>query len=157
MNKVVLIVAGGEGQRMNANIPKQFQELNGLPIIMHSINAFIEYDASILVILVLHPKYHDHWNALCDNHEFEVEHEITDGGASRFESVKNGLNLIKENCLVAVHDSVRPLVSRETISSVYYNAEEWGNAVPSVPLNDSIRRKIEGENESKRRKETTII
>ena len=157
MKKVVLIVAGGEGQRMNAKIPKQFQELKGLPILMHSINAFVEYDKDIRIILVLHPKYHTHWDRLCDSHDYRIKHEITFGGPSRFHSVKNGLGVISDDCLVAVHDSVRPLVSRETIASVYYNAEEFGNAVPCVPLNESIRKSVDGDNTSKNRADFVVI
>ena len=157
MKKVVLIVAGGEGQRMNSSIPKQFQELQGLPILMHSINAFDTYDSSIRIILVLNRKYDAHWQTLCQGHVFNVKHEIIFGGASRFESVKNGLAAIKGDVLIAIHDSVRPLVSQETISSVFDTAVEKGNAVPCIPLNDSIRIQDKDGNEAKDRSSFVLI
>lgn len=140
-NKYVLIVAGGIGSRLNSEIPKQFLELNRKPVLMHSIQAFFNALPGITIILVLPSQYLDHWRELCKIHNFNIQHQLTSGGETRFHSVQSGLNLINSNDgIVGVHDAVRPLVSSETIISCYNSAEEYGSGIPVVSIKDSIRR-----------------
>jgi len=79
------------------------------------------------------------WKALCTEYHFDIPHIAVKGGASRFESVRNGLAAIMEPGVVAIHDGVRPLVSLETIDRAYLMAEEKGNGVASIRLKDSVR------------------
>jgi len=137
--KIALIVAGGKGERMNANIPKQFLEIKGKPILMHTLEAFYRFDATIQLILVLPSVQIEFWNSLCEKHAFNITHQIVKGGQVRFYSVKNGLNTISNSALVAVHDGVRPLVSMETIARCFDAAGEFDAAIPVVDLVDSIR------------------
>jgi 2-C-methyl-D-erythritol 4-phosphate cytidylyltransferase len=143
---VAIIVAGGKGLRMNAEIPKQFLEINHLPILMHTLNAFSMYDASIQLILVLPAEQVDYWKELCLKHSFSISHTIVSGGDTRFDSVKNGLDAVKVHSMVAVHDGVRPLVSRDTIARCFEQVYQYGAVIPTVELVDSIRQLTDGRN-----------
>jgi len=141
MQKFVIIVAGGKGLRMGKEIPKQFLLLKGKPILMHSIEKFLSYDTQMQVILVL-PKIHfSFWEDLSKEYNFDKKIIITEGGITRIESVHNGLKQIplKTEALVAIHDGVRPLVSRKTIGKSFDLAQEKGSAVVVVPAKDSLR------------------
>lgn len=137
--KYAIIVAGGNGTRANTPIPKQFMKLDGKPVIMHTISRFADAGLNIEIILVLNKEQISFWQELCKEHNFNTEVKIAEGGDNRFESVKNGLALVTEDSIVAIHDAVRPLVSAKTIATSYKAAEMYGNAVPAIPLTDSIR------------------
>ena len=141
LGKYVIIVAGGKGSRMNTNIPKQFLLLDGLPVLMHTINAFDNYDATMEIIVVLPENQKDHWQELCVQYHFNREHAVVSGGETRFHSVRNALSLIPEGTFVAVHDGVRPLVSRELISKLFDAAKISKLVCPVIPIADSIRKK----------------
>lgn len=134
-----LIVAGGKGTRMKTKVPKQFIEILGLPILMHTINAFFRYDDKITVILVLPEDDFETWQQLCLKHQFNKPVLLQKGGDSRFQSVRNGLALIQEEGLVAIHDGVRPLVSEDIIGASFRLAAVHQSAVAAVRLKESIR------------------
>ncbi|MDD5185928.1 MAG: 2-C-methyl-D-erythritol 4-phosphate cytidylyltransferase [Paludibacter sp.] len=146
--KFAIIVAGGKGERMQTDIPKQFIEIQGKPILMYSIENFIRYDISIQIILVLPTGQIEFWHTLCKKHAFEIPHKIVTGGQSRFDSVKKGLDAINIPALIAVHDGVRPLVSVKTITRCFKGAEKYGTAIPVIELVDSIRQITETGNQS---------
>jgi 2-C-methyl-D-erythritol 4-phosphate cytidylyltransferase len=135
----VIITAGGIGTRMDSGIPKQFKELNGLPVIMHSIKAFSDYSHAIKLIIVLPSGHMDKWNSIIEKFPLSLDYKVCAGGETRFESVKNGLDLTEGDGLVAIHDAVRPLVSISLISQCFLAAAEHGNAIPVMPLADSVR------------------
>lgn len=138
MQKSVIIVAGGIGTRMNSDIPKQFLEISGKPIVMHTIEKFYSFDRSITIILVLPEQHILLWHKLVEKHNFNIPLQLANGGETRFDSVKNGLKIIK-NGIVAIHDAVRPFVSLETIKRAYETAISKGNAIPTIGINDSLR------------------
>ena len=139
MQKYVIIVAGGSGTRMNNAIPKQFIELHGKPILMHSIEIFAKAVYEINIILVLPLPFRKQWETLCKTHNFKTPYQLAEGGETRFHSVKNGLALIPENSVVGIHDAARPLVSKQTIRNAFETAEQKGNASPAIQINESIR------------------
>lgn len=139
MNKYVVIVAGGKGLRMGTEIPKQFLQLLGKPVLMHTISAFNNWNPKINIIVVLPESQQDYWKQLIQTHNFNIPHQITTGGETRFHSVSNGLNLVPLNTLVGIHDAVRPLVSKDSITRCFDEAEQQGNAIPFIPINDSLR------------------
>ena len=142
--KHAILVAGGSGKRMESSTPKQFIELKGKPILIHSILAFLRFDSSIKITVVLPENQIPVWDTLCKKHNFKDTHEVVKGGLERFHSVKNGLNSIGEDIgLVAIHDGVRPLVSFETLARCYDGAENKGNAIPVIDIHETIR-KING-------------
>jgi 2-C-methyl-D-erythritol 4-phosphate cytidylyltransferase len=134
-----VIVAGGSGSRMNSDIPKQFLPINGLPVIMHTINAFHNYNSQLKIILVLPASELNIWEDLSKKYQFSVPVEIVTGGKTRFQSVKNGLEIIDTGGIVAIHDGVRPLVNREIIAASYQIAALHGSAIAAVRLKESIR------------------
>lgn len=139
LKKYAIIVAGGSGTRVGNVIPKQFLKLDGKPILMHTISKFAETGLDINIILVLPENQTEYWQQLCSEHNFTIPLVTTTGGQSRFHSVKKGLEFVTEEGIVAVTDAVRPFVSLKTILTAYKAAEMYGNAVPAIPLNDSIR------------------
>ncbi len=146
MNNVI-IVAGGKGVRMGGDFPKQFIAIDSKPILMRTIEAFYRYDKSIHIVVVLHESYREHWSRLCKGYGFSLYHEVADGGETRFDSVKNGLELVGDG-LVAIHDAVRPFVTEELIDTCFKQAAIHKAVIPVIGLTDSIR-EITGENQSK--------
>ena len=137
--KYVLIVAGGKGLRMGCELPKQFLPIGGKPVLMRTIEAFYAYNPEIRIILVLPRNQQSYWNELCRKHDFSIPHHIADGGETRFHSVLNGLSLIPDEGIVALHDGVRPLTAHRVIENCFHVAEEKGGAIPVLPLTDSLR------------------
>ncbi|OEK06289.1 2-C-methyl-D-erythritol 4-phosphate cytidylyltransferase [Roseivirga misakiensis] len=138
MQRYAIIVAGGSGKRMQSELPKQFLELAGKPILMHTLEAY--YYEQTEIILVLPVKELTQWKSLCIQHNFDIPHRIVEGGTSRFRSVQNGLSAIENTTgLVAIHDGVRPLIKRSIISESYRIADEKGNAITAVAAKDSLR------------------
>lgn len=149
MDKYVLIVAGGKGLRMGGDLPKQFIPMRGKPLLMHTLEAFQRWDASARIVLVLPEDHQSYWNMLCREIGCKVPHVIVNGGETRFYSVKNGLDWILADkrtspapdgkCLVAIHDGVRPFISREVIEACFEKAVRTGAVIPVVPMIDSLR------------------
>ena len=142
-NDTVILVAGGTGSRMGSDIPKQFIEIGGKTILSRTIHTFHQYNPALEIIVVMHPLWVNYWQ---DNHFSSVpKHTVVAGGSERFHSVKNGLLAAKNNGIVAIHDAVRPFVSNETIARTFQKAREFGCAIPTLPIFDSIR-KLENDN-----------
>ncbi len=139
MKKFVIIVAGGKGSRMQSETPKQFLEICGKPVIMHTIEAFLKFDPAIEIIVVLPSSQFSYWKKMCADKNFRHEHKLTAGGNTRVDSVKNGLDQINEEGIVFIHDGVRPLVSQQTIKNCYEGTKTNGSAIPVIELTDSIR------------------
>lgn len=137
--KTTIIVAGGSGLRLGGPVPKQFQSVKGRPILMWTIEAFHRFDAAMPLIVVLPQMHFDIWRALCMGHRFFIEHQVVAGGEQRWHSVKAGLEKVEGDGLVAVHDGVRPLVSKELIGRCFDAAHTHGAAIPVVPVVPSIR------------------
>ena len=139
MKLYAVIVAGGSGKRMGAGIPKQFLELSGKPVLMHTIERFKTFDDSIEVITVLPENQLRYWTELQEKYSFTVSNTLVKGGKSRFFSVRNGLEYVDIPGLVAIHDGVRPLVSIDTIKRCFDTAEKLGNAIPVISPSDTLR------------------
>lgn len=139
MNLYAVIVAGGSGKRMGIETPKQFLELSGRPVLMHTIERFKSFSDAIEIITVLPENQLRHWMYLQKKYSFTISQTIVKGGIHRFFSVKNGLRFVNVPGLVAIHDGVRPFVSIDTIRRCFDTAEKLGNAIPSVSSADSLR------------------
>ena len=151
-----IILGGGKGLRMGSDVPKQFIEIGGLPILMRTIMRFQEYDfwarsnhnsqlstlhSPLKIILVLPKDQQYYWQHLCQVHHFTEDYQIADGGSERFFSIKNALALIPDDAqgVVAVHDGVRPFPSVEVIARCFETARQTGTAVPVIPVVETIR------------------
>lgn len=143
MKTVVVIVAGGSGTRFGAQMPKQFLELGGKPILLRSIEAFGENrNDSFDVIVTLPQGQMALWQQLCEKYAFSLPHRVVAGGETRWHSVKNALDSIDDIAgvdIIAVHDGVRPLATAELIDRTIEAARRDGAAIPVVMLNDSVR------------------
>lgn len=136
----LIIVAGGVGDRMGAALPKQFLVLAGTPIICRTVNRFLEYNEDLAITIVVHPEYVKLCEELLNRAGIEHPVHLVKGGQNRFESVKAGLSSLPEgNGIIAIHDSVRPFVSLDTIDLCFRTAREKGNAIPVLPVFESLR------------------
>ena len=146
MKTVAIIVAGGSGTRFGAELPKQFLELGGKPILMRSIEAFANSgNCPVDVIVTLPSDQMDLWQRLCDRYGFGVPHRVVPGGETRWHSVKHALDSmgdVNEVDIIAVHDGVRPMVTADVICRTIAAARRDGAAIPVVALNDSVRQVV---------------
>lgn len=155
-----IIVAGGSGARMKTHTPKQFIPLGNKPILMLTVSRFLRFSETLSIVLVLPEKEIQTWENLCNNHSFDQKRiKVVAGGATRFQSVKNGLNAIdSKEGLVAIHDGVRPFVTANLIEHGFAKALEKGNAIAAVSLKESIRKIFEGRaSEARDRKKYMLI
>ena len=144
MRTIAVIVAGGSGTRFGVQMPKQFLELGGKPVLMRTIEAFEQTlrsgDREIIVTLPVDQM--DLWQDLCKRYAFVVPHRVVAGGETRWHSVKNALDSIDDIAgvdVIAVHDGVRPLAGIDLINRVLDAARRDGAAIPVGMLNDSVR------------------
>ena len=146
MKTVAIIVAGGSGTRFGAELPKQFLELGGKPILMRSIEAFANSgNCPVDVIVTLPSDQMDLWQRLCDRYGFDVPHRVVPGGETRWHSVKHALDSmgdVNEVDIIAVHDGVRPMVTADVICRTIEAVRRDGAAIPVVALNDSVRQVV---------------
>lgn len=138
-DEYALIVAGGKGARFGSHTPKQFLELKGKPVLLHTLEGFYRYNQNIQVVLVLPAQDIALWEDLARRNNFRRSVVIQEGGSTRFQSVRNGLQRIDGEGYVAIHDGVRPLVSSGIISKSFELARKVRAAVAAVPLKESLR------------------
>lgn len=140
MKRHAIIVAGGKGLRMGAEMPKQFITVGHRPVLMHTLEAFAAAMPGINLVLVLPEEHIPFWRELCDTHGCQLAHTIVAGGSTRFHSVASGLKAIADTeGLVAVHDGVRPFVAHEVIRRTFEAAAASGAALPVVPVVETLR------------------
>ncbi|MBO5922249.1 MAG: 2-C-methyl-D-erythritol 4-phosphate cytidylyltransferase [Bacteroidaceae bacterium] len=141
MKKYLIVVAGGKGTRMGGEMPKQFQLLCDKPVVMVTLERLHTIDPTMQLILVLPAEHIELWKELCKEYSFAVPLILTQGGATRFHSVQNGLAQIDdlEEAIVGVHDGVRPFVSEKVLDECFREAWTHGAAIPMINLQDSLR------------------
>lgn len=124
---------------MGGEIPKQYQELEGKAIIIHTLEKFKHFDPNIDVVLVLAREHLKFWEALVLSHSAYSGIRVITGGATRFHSVQNGIQGIENDVVVGIHDAVRPFVSMETLERCYSTAYKTGSAIPIIDMDESVR------------------
>ncbi len=136
----VIIVAGGKGLRAGGELPKQFQPVGGIPVLMHTIRAFHDYDSRMRIVVALPEGAQPLWLQLCEEHQFALPHIIVAGGQTRFHSVKNGLKEVRDDETVGVHDGARPFVTPALIGRCF-DASFKGRCgvIPVVDEVNSVR------------------
>ena len=147
MKRYLIIVAGGKGVRMGGDLPKQFQLLDGKPLVMVTIENLYAMDVTMHIILVLPKEQIELWKELCAEYDFKVPVTVVTGGTTRFHSVQNGLAAIEdqEEALVGVHDGVRPFLAVKVFDELFREAAINGAVVPVTPVYESMRRFIGGQ------------
>ncbi|MCA8832388.1 2-C-methyl-D-erythritol 4-phosphate cytidylyltransferase [Hymenobacter pini] len=141
-SRFAILVAGGSGTRMGADRPKQFLELAGEPVLLHTLRRFADPSLAVQeIVLVLPADQFATWEQLCQQYAITVPHHVVAGGATRWASVRNGLQHLAgvEQGVVAVHDGVRPLTPLSVIEATYQAAYNHGAAVAAVVPKDSVR------------------
>lgn len=139
MKKIAIIVAAGVGKRMGSELPKQFLLLHNKPVLYYTIRTFLSAYDDMQIILVMGEEYVDMGREIIDAWFDNEKIKITIGGATRFESVKNGLALVEEESIIFVHDAVRCAVSKALIHRCFQAALETGSAIPAIKCSDSMR------------------
>lgn len=137
---VAIVVAAGKGTRLGGARPKQFLELRGVPVIIHTLRQFERCQEINEVITVLPAEDTAGFESLTKQFELKKAGRIVAGGATRAQSVRSGLNEIDDADIVAVHDGVRPFVTPDEIDQVVAAARENGAAVLTSPVADTIKR-----------------
>jgi 2-C-methyl-D-erythritol 4-phosphate cytidylyltransferase len=136
----VIIAAGGRGTRFSAERPKQFLELLGKPVVIHTLERFERCEAVDEIVLVLPEDEINAFIPVADAAGLKKLKRIVPGGPTRSESVRNGLNAVDgSSAIVAVHDGARPLVPRDEIARVIGCAADTGAACLVAPINDTIK------------------
>jgi len=158
MKKIALIVAGGNGTRMNNEIPKQFLFIKNKPVLYYSIKAFFDAYEDIEIILVLPEEHIGKGQEVIDGYFDSDKFKIAPAGRTRFHSVQNGLSLIDEKeAIIFVHDGVRCLLTSALINRCYEAALENGTAIPGVASKDSVRLITDDGNKALNRDQVRII
>lgn len=136
----IIIVAAGSGLRFGAPLPKQFCELDGKPVVMHTVEAFRQLLPSASIILVLSREMEGFWHDLCKAHNF-ISPDIIHGGASRWESVRNAvITLDDADGITMVHDAVRPIVTEKLLQNIVQAMQQdIDGAIPAIAVTDSLR------------------
>jgi 2-C-methyl-D-erythritol 4-phosphate cytidylyltransferase len=145
----LLLVAGGSGSRVGGPVPKQYQEIHGRSILVHTLERFYDFDPHIKVVVVLARGHEAYWEAVSATLPRKERIMLAEGGSSRYHSVMKGLELIGPGEMVGIHDAVRPLVSQLTIQRSYEAARESGSGIPVVEMEESVRMtKLDGGSEN---------
>ena len=134
----VVIVAGGTGIRMGEGIPKQYRDVAGKAVILHTLERFLEFDPGISIVVVLAPGHSAYWEKIAMSLSKGIT--LASGGRTRYDSVKNGLHQMDPGVdIIGIHDAVRPLVSMETLKRCYASASETGSAIPVTEMDETVR------------------
>ena len=142
---------------MSNDLPKQFMSLNRLPVLMHTIKAFHDSRPGITIYVALQSDWTFYWQQLCKELRFTIPHRITGAGETRFETVKISLQEIPSQGFIAIHDGARPLVSKDLIDRCFTEASSHGNAIPFIPVAESLREIYEFGNRPVNRENFVII
>jgi len=137
---VAIVVAAGKGTRLGGDRPKQFLELGGVPVIIHTLRQFERSKQINEVITVLPAEDTAGFESVAQKFKLHKAQRVIAGGETRAQSVRNGLNAIAQADIVAVHDGVRPLVTPEEIDEVVSAAARSGAAILTAPVADTIKR-----------------
>lgn len=139
--KYLVVTAGGSGTRMGASMPKQFLPLGGRPILIRTLERFVEAVPDIRIVTVLPGDHLELWKELCIRYHFDHTQRIVPGGITRFHSVRAGLSCVPEGALVAIHDGVRPLASVALIRRMFEAMSPSCRAlIPVLPVTDTLKR-----------------
>ena len=139
VKKFAVIVAAGSGTRMGKPTPKQYLLLNDKPVLLHTLNTFLNAYSEMQIILVVNEEYISTAEIIAQSAFDASRIKITTGGDTRFHSVKNGLAHVDDDSIVFVHDAVRCLVTAKLIARCYEEALANGNAIPAIKAVDSMR------------------
>ena len=137
-----VFVAGGSGTRMGGDVPKQFLDFGGIPVLQRSVERFLDAAPDSRVIVVLPERHLDQWQELCLQHAVSFTQTIVHGGLTRFHSVRNALEKVPDGAIVSIHDGVRPLFTPGLVRAMLDRMQQPGGPqalIPAVPVTDTLR------------------
>lgn len=152
----IVITAGGIGQRMGSNIPKQFMEIAGKPILLHTLELFYKLSPASQILVTLPAEWEEFWRKIIEKHACTIPHLVVIGGQERYHSVKNALQFCTGE-FIAIHDGVRPFVSIETWERCTEAVKIYGQVIPVIPIKESIRHLYDGVSKAVNRSEYCIV
>ncbi len=142
MSNIAIIIAGGVGSRMGHDIPKQFIEVEGKPVLMYTLEGFQKHPMVDVIVLVCIDGWQEDVRRWCAQSGITKLRKIVTGGASGQESIRNGVFSLEGECaqddVVIIHDGIRPLVDAFVLTDVIEKCVRYGNAVTSLPYNEQI-------------------
>ena len=142
MKNYVILLAGGIGKRMGADIPKQFIEVEGKPIIVHTLEKFQKNELVDKIVIVCIKDWIEHLQLLIQKYSLTKVEWITEGGETGHDSIRNGVFFLRDKInpddFIIVHDSVRPVLPQKVIGEVIRVAHEKGNASSSIHCHPPI-------------------
>jgi 2-C-methyl-D-erythritol 4-phosphate cytidylyltransferase len=144
-----VIVAAGRSTRFGDGLSKNFQLLSGKPVVWHSLKAFTSTFPDIRVVLVVEEDFRHELSRFVEI--VEMSWKVVSGGKSRSESVQRGLKHLSDSDYVFVHDGARPSLSQDLLQKLLTTAEQYGNAVPVLPVRYSLRKRTASKSESSNR------
>ncbi|MBV7508784.1 2-C-methyl-D-erythritol 4-phosphate cytidylyltransferase [Bacillus sp. sid0103] len=144
MTYQVILPAAGQGKRMGAGKNKLLLELNGIPVLIHTLRVFEQDEACSNIIVAIHPQDEAEFKALFTKYNVAKAIRLVPGGKERQDSIYNALRTVETDGVILVHDAARPFISQEHINSLTKMAEETGAAILGVPVKDTIKKVIDG-------------
>ncbi|MBQ4469962.1 MAG: 2-C-methyl-D-erythritol 4-phosphate cytidylyltransferase [Synergistaceae bacterium] len=142
MANVALIIAGGSGNRMHQDIPKQFLTVNERPVIVYTLEAFEKHPAIDAIAVVCLEGWEQVLSAYAKQFNITKLKYIFPGGKTGQESIRNGVFGLEGKCepddIIIIHDGIRPIVDKASLSDIIVKCEKYGNAVASLPYNEQI-------------------
>lgn len=146
---IAIIFASGKGTRMKCEIPKQFLEINGKPILVHTVELFQYHEKIDKIYISTLKEYIPYVEKLVEMNKLTKVASIIEGGATAQDSIYNGLKKAEEendsNSIVLLHDGVRPFVSSDVISANIEGVKKYGNAVTSIPAFETVMMSKDGD------------
>ncbi len=146
---IALIIAGGKGQRMQQEIPKQFLNVNDKPVIIYTLEHFQNHPGIDAIEVVCLDGWHDILWAYAKQFGIDKLKWVILGGETAQESIRNGVVNLREVCdsedIIIIHDGIRPLVEDFVLTDVLVQCKKYGNAVTSMPYNEQIFVTVDGE------------
>ena len=140
-DKILIVMAAGSGSRMGSSVPKQFLDLGGKPVLRRTIEAFVSAVPGIKVVTVLPKEHVSYWREYCLSYDFTCPQLLVTGGITRFHSVRNALERVPDDAVVAIHDGVRPLVSPAMIGNMFsvMASGKVRSLIPVLPSVDTLK------------------
>ncbi len=151
MSYFAVIPASGSGTRFGGKVPKQFLKVNGREIISYTIKKFESVEFLKGIVISTKPEYFTLISEIVSKYRFRKIIGIVAGGETRMVSVLNGLSVLncRERDIIAVHDAVRPFLSKSLIVELYRYCAKYGSVIPALPIPDTVK-EIERKNIIKR-------
>ena len=142
MSTIAIVIAGGVGHRMGLDIPKQFVEIDGKPVLFYTLEGFQSHPLVDEIVLVCVDGWQEDVRQWADRFGITKLRSIVNGGETGQESIRNGVFSLEGYCkpedIIIIHDGIRPLVDETVLTDVIEKCAEFGNAVTSMPYNEQI-------------------